>query len=121
MNGLTYGINIGIPGTRFLGQESFHPTADGYTKWAATFSAEFGSSLGENPNPSPAGSLLGRTIPLPQVDLVGPQPGVAHPAAGSTISVLNGNPNLGYRLVVRSTPYDLGVIRTDASGSASVL
>jgi hypothetical protein len=114
-----HGLTIGDDKLLVLGNESFHPTPDGYDRWSYSFSNVRGSDLGRfpNPPPQPIGLQVGGT-PI-MVDVTGPQSGVARPGTESTISILNGGSTRNVRLFVRSIPVDLGVVELDANGALS--
>jgi alpha-tubulin suppressor-like RCC1 family protein/lysophospholipase L1-like esterase len=117
VNGLTAGYLGEIGG--IIEAESFHPTAGGYTRWAGAFNTAWGTRLGNNPNPAPSGQSVGSIRLVPGVSVTGQQSVVPESGGRAQVRVLNGNPNLGYKLVVRSIPTLIGALEVDSAGNGS--
>ena len=125
VNGFTLGDDqlFGI-----VGNESFHPNAEGHAALFRAADDEFGATLGDLPNTSGAPSakrVSAAATALDEpvtADLAGPFPGerVLVPSGTGTVTVQNGPPDVELRVTMEPLSTVVGSARTDASGDASI-
>ena len=119
VNGFTLGDDqLGI-----LGNESFHPNAEGHAQLEQLADLTWGDKLGQFPNPVHAPAPKRVAAPatsaaaMPQLSLDAP----AYAASGSgTLAVANGPANADLRVTMEPLATVIGTGRTDGDGNASI-
>ncbi|WP_170179170.1 LamG-like jellyroll fold domain-containing protein [Solirubrobacter pauli] len=123
-----HGFALGDDKIGLIGNESFHPNADGHGQLYGLTSAKWRDTLGDNPNeasPAPAKRVAARSAdatPLAESVVRGPvenQP-VLIPSGTGTLAVTGAPANTALRVTIDPLASVVGTARTDAKGKAEI-